>query len=68
MRTLRNARVRISCEAHFLVLHGAHDSGTRFLLLTTLKSPFGDKPWLEVAEGGVGVIMMGSATFPQAPL
>lgn len=50
------------CEAvgisHFLFLHGAHESGTRFLRRTTLNCPSGDWTLLldAVADGGVGVM------------
>jgi hypothetical protein len=43
---------------YFLCLHGAHESGIRFLLRTTLNWPSGECPVLEgVVEGGVGVIV-----------
>lgn len=50
-------------SAHFRFLHGAHDNGTLFLFLTTLKSPFGDMPWLDAADGGVGVIATGFIAY-----
>lgn len=45
--------------SYFLFLQGAHESGTRFLLRTTLYCPSGDwTPLLDVvADGGVGVIV-----------
>ena len=44
-------------KPHFLFRHGAHDSGTLFLFLTTRYCPSGENCPLLVADGGVGVIL-----------
>ena len=58
--SLHSLRYINSKGTNFRFLQGAQDKGTLFLFLTTLNSPLGENPWLDVADGGVGVMVRSS--------